>query len=563
VHNAADYDALTDLFMSDHPLLPASQSAANQGDIDVPQIPPLRTPRLRLAEAIAPRKDDTSVPALADRPHVEGLILGHLPVLGAAWVTQYAKFIAETRGHNVALLRAHEGQTWLDIVQPRHAAAIAAIPEDAGEPDLLAASARARELAQSWILRVDDCHEPDLLSLASLSAITLLTGADDPAILASYRTIKHLAQLCESLGRPLAAADDLTDDRTDETTKDTTDAGLRMQLVIMGADAAKAAEADAKIRRSALAFLGAALAPAQSIAKIGACGTTALYRGASTATIEEVLHERKTLSDDADGADGATGVLPVSVVPPTIKPTIKPAPTFKPSTPPTLTLIPAAPKAHSLEEIKPQNKTEAKPLAQPAPAQPTSPQRVAASAQRSTSEPLPELPPLPTRIARTFASTVVASAPAPSVAAVVSSDQVQTRGQTKGPPQGPHALDLIAMIASSDVPSLRALPITCPYAKGVAFGVDATGSLHAAAAAAHTHADEASAMAALHTARQWAAEHASLLQAFVPQSTQLATSCTLHILTPNNAQLRTLMHAPVRVHLLVSVAGKTVASRVL
>jgi hypothetical protein len=579
VHNAADYDALTDLFMSDHPL-PASQRKDAKHEvnrevrpeaameIDVPALPKLKLAPQAAAPAVSSGAAHVRSIGAAHVPStrkatIEGLILGHLPVLGAAWVTQYAKFAAEQRAANIALLRSHEGQTWLDIVQPKHAQPISTSGEDNDEPSLLASTAKAASLAQGWIVRVDDCNEPDLLTLPSLSCITLLTGADDPAILASYRTIKHLAQLAESLGRPLS-----TNDEQD---------GLRVQLVIMGADAARAAEADAKIRRSAQAFLGASIAPAIAIAKISPCSTVALYRGASTASLSELLDiaSSKNVPSEMVASERSNVQHEAPAPVPSHQPPS--ASIFSPQAPMKLSLVPAAPKLAQIVEAKPAEETVAIPVPQAS----TSASRVQARATApATNVMLPDLPPMPAARSNAqpaFASQLVASAPAPQVAALVRSDEPAKGGR----PPATAPISTLALVAQSDVPSLRPVKAACPYAKGVELGIDATGMLHAAAMvsmpaaisrgnlqndASETHATEASAMAALHTARQWASEHHALLQSFV-QTANAAHSlqtgpCVLHVLTPNNGAIRTLMHAPVRVHLLVQ-AGTLVASRVL
>lgn len=620
MHNAADYDALTELFMSDEPLPQAGQGGhrSHASEAELPAIPLLPSPKLKIAQDLDQLEAATRAESRATKnpshiaPVVEALILGHLPVLGAAWVTQYAKFVAEAAGSNVALLRAHEGQAWLDIVQPSHAPSIEASDEESGEPLLLASAERAGSLAARWIIRVDDCSEPDLVALPQVDTITLLTGADDPAILASYRTIKNLAHLAESMGRPLA--------------KEVGGNGLRMQLVIMGADVHKAAEADAKIRRSALAFLGHALAPAMSIAKISPCGTVALYRGEATASVSEVLQAASLPEDQGDAAndpplsasretasrevDSRETVSPEKPSREQAKQAIA-RESFTPTTLPALTLIPAAPKVAGSVEAKPATSNAPPPslpkivLPQPLIArskvsdhESSVLQTPAASNGVAPPFALPDAPPAvtasPAHRSRQFDSRVVASAPAPSVASLVHSDGATP--QMSSPREVAIGVDALALLAAGDVPSLRAIAVACPYAKGVVFGIDAAGTMHAAAVVrlpgAHplatssiatgsqaAHADEASAMASLQTAKLWASEHHALLQDALQGALRgmlgqgpvhagglpalLQSSCVLHLLTPNNNVVRDLMHAPVRVHLLVRAGAVLASARVL
>jgi hypothetical protein len=168
--------------------------------------------------------------------------------------------------------------------------------------------------------------------------------------------------------------------------------------------------------------------------------------------------------------------------------------------------------------------------------------------------------------ARGFQSSLVASGPALAVASVVTSQA------SLDDTRGPHAtLDAIALLAASDVPGLAALPLHCPYAPGVRFGLDASGALHAAALS-EAAGNEAAGLASLQTAQTWAREHASLLALAVQASrgqasrghAQLGTApCTLHLLTTTSTALRSLMHAPVRVHLVVRVGSGGIASRVV
>ena len=176
-------------------------------------------------------------------------------------------------------------------------------------------------------------------------------------------------------------------------------------------------------------------------------------------------------------------------------------------------------------------------------------------------------PAVPPVVARGFQSSLVASAPAPAVASVVSSQAGPDEPRT---PQA--SLDAIALLSASDVPGLRALAVQCPYAPSVRFGLDASGGLHAAVLT-DVPASEASAMASLHTVQTWAREHASLLALALHAPVAHRTAglaagtghgpCTLHLLTTTGTALRSLMHAPVRVHLVVRAGAACVATRVV
>ncbi len=242
----AECDALADLFLS-------------PGDEPV---------RLRLAPDPEPVPEVTADAPSTPATLIEGLILGHLPVLGAAWVTQYAKFVADADHRPVALVRVQGGQTRVDLVLPRgHEARVSSRigAGQAGEHSTLrgAIEAAAAQGAR-WVLRVDETGEVDLASTAGVDEMTVLTGADDPAVVATYRTIKNLT---ERMGED----------------------GPRLRLGVMGADDAKAAEAEAKVTRATGVFLSRPIETGARVAKVGACTTQVLYRGDETHGADEIV----------------------------------------------------------------------------------------------------------------------------------------------------------------------------------------------------------------------------------------------------------------------------------
>ncbi|MCE7972920.1 MAG: hypothetical protein DYG92_01150 [Leptolyngbya sp. PLA1] len=202
-------------------------------------------------------------------PRIEGLVLGHLPVLAAAWVVQYAKHAADESNQTIGLVRVQGGQVWVDLVLPRGAtprnSSRIGVAESA--TDLRGAIAVAAREAGRWLVRVDEIDEPELLTTPGVGAVTLLTGADMPAIVASYRTIKNL---CGE--EPVAM-----------------DAVSRVRLAIMGADDQAAAEAEARIAKASRTFLGGSIACAARVGKIAASSTRVIYRGPGAPTLAELV----------------------------------------------------------------------------------------------------------------------------------------------------------------------------------------------------------------------------------------------------------------------------------
>ncbi len=282
-----DFDALADLFLGDGVLSatgttgPKSATTSNTSNgllhaEMAASSTQTSAPTLRLTPASdrfeqAERQNDrpsnaasesssaapAAAPVAASSAPIEALLVGHLPVMGGVWVTQYAKHVADREHCVVALLRLQAGQVSIDVFTPRSASAPTS--SRIGEmhtSGLMEAIRSARARCGLWLVRVDDASEADLVSAPHVSRMTLLTGADDPAVVASYRTIKSLQQAEEGCEQP-----------------------LRLSLAIMGADDAKAEAAETKLQRAASNFLGRSLASAARIAKIGACTTTTLFRG--------------------------------------------------------------------------------------------------------------------------------------------------------------------------------------------------------------------------------------------------------------------------------------------
>ncbi len=285
----SDYDALTDLFLSEGG--PAVKPRAGTTLRLSTDMSTATTSDPATHPAPSPPQEVLAPPAPAREATLEGLILGHLPVLGSAWVTQYAKHAAELLHEAVAILRWQGGQAWVDIVTPRSAPStphsrVGAMGSD--DENLEKAIAAAARRARHWLLRVDDISEPDLLAIAGLSSVTLLTGADDAAVVASYQSMKGLCQIASV--RESASGTPLT-----------------IGLAIMGAEDEKASAAEAKLRRAGVTFLGREIGPAARVAKIGACTTTAVFRGDATIPLQKAV-------ELIMGQGGSSAVAPTPLI---------------------------------------------------------------------------------------------------------------------------------------------------------------------------------------------------------------------------------------------------------
>tara|TARA_R110000782_G_scaffold39714_6_gene92097 strand:- start:1381 stop:2883 length:1503 start_codon:yes stop_codon:yes gene_type:complete len=272
----SEHDALAELFLGDAPYAPAPMGSAQSARDDRPAaadqpIPPTparpeRPERGRFegsaVRAERPDAHDTSEPG-AERPVVELVILGHLPVRASLWVRQYACLSARKRSETVALVRSAGGSVSIDVITGRTAAQIE--PVDSVEDGVTIATTAASRV----VLRVDETAEPELLERAGIDEVTILTGADEAAVVASYRLIKTLVATL--------------DDRLDP------EAGPRVRVAVMGNPGPEIDAARQKITRACTAFLDRPVEILDASGRIDATGTVTVCRS------------------DAD--DAATGVL--------------------------------------------------------------------------------------------------------------------------------------------------------------------------------------------------------------------------------------------------------------
>jgi hypothetical protein len=214
--DAASYDALADLFLSDGP--PGTHYGAEipTEPVDAPatqqengqRSTPKPTEDGEGGENKVSEPDDATVArGGADeksrtgrngRPRGEGiadvelLVAGHLPVLGGPWLAQYADRLAEAQGP-VALVQLREGTLSVELLHPSTDAEQAerlrsAVAADNAEDALLAAAARA----ERWLLRFDDASIAELLESRDVARLTVVSAVDETSVVACYRRVKEL-----------------------------------------------------------------------------------------------------------------------------------------------------------------------------------------------------------------------------------------------------------------------------------------------------------------------------------------------------------------------------------
>ena len=267
-----DYDALAELFLGGEPRASRRVGAGSDEPEDAPvEREPEAPPRPQVV-VIPQAGARTAGPAPMEQgtATIEALILGHLPVRSSPWVSQYARARAEQLRRPVCLLRVQGDQASLDIFGASEKVELC--------PEFGASIDRAREIAQDWIVQVDELNEPALAADDRLHAITLLTSANETAVIAAYRAIKGLASAQSEGGDEQAHSGRGVDGEHPE-----------LRVGIMGASPAESQAAMARLRNACSVFLGKPLELAASVERVGPSGGVPLYRGMLSTDLPAIL----------------------------------------------------------------------------------------------------------------------------------------------------------------------------------------------------------------------------------------------------------------------------------
>jgi hypothetical protein len=250
--DADDLDALTELFIGDETAganVPGAVGEKRPGTSATAAPRPDDAPRRGRAGRVAP----------AEAATLEALITGHLPVRGTVWVRAYAARLARDLGEPVALIRVSTDRTAVELI----GSSADSDPVD----DLMVAIEAARSAADRWLLHFDELDQASLLRAGTLDRVTVLSGADEPAVVSAYRIVKTVA----------------------ETSDGEIDAGIS----IVGSGEADTARATDRLVTAAKQFLGVDLAPRPSVPRIEAAAVTRLgdcdERFEPAAVVEAVL----------------------------------------------------------------------------------------------------------------------------------------------------------------------------------------------------------------------------------------------------------------------------------
>lgn len=482
-------DSLADLFLG-----PSGETESSLSATAVRA--PGRAPRAQSSRT-------TPTPSAPPLP-VEMLVLGHLPVLAGAWLTQYATQAARALGRPVALARIEPGGLTIDVFGTEKHNAV--LRHESPE----AAIAAAASLVGGWLIRVDELAEATLAESPRVTAITLLSGVSESSIVAAYRTLKSIVQRAGSRA-PLPDRDEPAE----------------LRIALLGATSDRVGEASARIRKAATTFLGRSVGVVVCAERIGITGMRSLYRGPYEGPAASLL---ELIGQAHAAAPASRGTIPG----PAPRPTPTPASTHAPTEPRTPT--PDGPRMLAEEDL-------------------TGPDTAAHSAtsRADWAEEADWL--LGPQDSHPAASPVTERSPTQThetsgAARAATSSWAPTTAPT------PHAARPFAAMLG-----LSTLPLRCPDAPRVEFAVDGAGHLHALVLdelSADAHDDPSSApgragVAALLAADAWARANLSLIgraMAFVR-----AGEIGLHLLTRIPAAARDLLGTRIRVHLLASAAA--------
>lgn len=244
----SDFDALTDLFLGDAVQAPA------------PRVEPSgRLPFAAPDDSVEFEPPSESDLERARVPEVELLVAGHLPVRAAPWSAQYARVAAEQSGAAVLLVRSNDREMSIDALGPG-AAELGQAGEIEGVIDLL----HEPERVGLVVMQVDEFALAGTVRDERVSRVTVLSGANEAAIVAAYRLLKGLAQSAPG---------------------DTPELGV----AFVGSSQVDAFAAWEKLRRAVSVFLTRPLSLRGIVSKVAPTGSRTIYRGEGSISPEEFL----------------------------------------------------------------------------------------------------------------------------------------------------------------------------------------------------------------------------------------------------------------------------------
>ncbi len=253
-------------------------------------------------EPEVPDPAEQSDPGQTARTWIEAIILGHLPILGSAWVAGYAGALAERLESPVGLVKVRGGYLSIEVFG-------LALGRASPESDLADALAPLIGRGVRWLVCTDTADEPALIYGCRPDGVTMLTAAEDAAVVGSYRAIKELLEhdpaLSAGMGWPENA---------------------EVTIALAGASPQRASAAGDKLRSAVRTFLGREVHVAVCPQRIGPRPSECIFRGCWDQGAQELVSQlRKAAAPRASAPASGRGAAAASE-PPTTAPARKAPP---------------------------------------------------------------------------------------------------------------------------------------------------------------------------------------------------------------------------------------------
>lgn len=184
----------------------------------------------------------------ARKPTLSLLVLGNLPVFAGAWAGQYARDRQSTTGRPLGLLTLGDEAARLEV--------FGASVDAAQESDLARAMTALGRMGADLVVRLPEAEAGWIGGECDAASMTILTGADDPAIVGAYQSFKAIAQ-------------DLPSDAE----------GPAMRVAVAGCDEPIAADAGAKLADATERFLGFSVDREAPVRRIDAGASVEFFHG--------------------------------------------------------------------------------------------------------------------------------------------------------------------------------------------------------------------------------------------------------------------------------------------
>lgn len=462
----------------------------------------------------APARAKAGDAARASLPAViETLLVGNLPVRAGLWLTQYADEMAQRTGP-VGLLRLDESEAILEVV--RGTGNDARITK---APTLRQAVGLAARSVRLWLVRPPEGFDEESIIASGVDRVTILSGADEAAIVNVYTRVRALVQAAEELALPVPV----------------------LGLAIIGASPERAQEAAERIARTTQEHLGFELPLVRVIERMGALGSTLHRRfvGAAMPSLDDIIAWiDQPIGEEAafaDATESDTGREAPSRDTKGNDAESEPRSEREEST-----------HGHR-DVVSEESRSVATPPAETTPGPESPPPHASAVARgvrRQRFDPV-RLPPRPQEFVEPKKSPVQPRPTAASAAHEQSSHgEAGVNAESLADDlQGP---DPEARSLTSWIEGLGATDVRCPWHEDIEIAVDPKGGLHVIAR------DES--MRELRTVEAWAKQHAKVIAlACRDQGVTGRSTITAHVVTDTPVKVADLHESGVKLHVVAPV----------